>query len=224
MTGDDIVILGDKHVGEPFALGALVPKNDASFKGPWDSAEFVSWLYYQTFGILYGCDSADEHCDFWDRDANKKGRIITIEEAKSTPGAAILRLAGNGEIGHIVISDGNGGTVEAHGREDGITNSVVDGRRWDMGILIPGVIYNPNPVLPFEPPSIMIYRFTSPNMVSPEIGKMQAELKRRGFDTGGIDNIYGEMTYKAVKLFQDSVGINPDGEVSALTAAILHAT
>ncbi len=221
MTGDDIVSLGDKHVGEPYALGALVPKNDARYKGPWDSAEFVSWLYYQVFGILYGCDAVNEHSDFWDRDANAKGQIITIEEAKSTPGAAIIRFAGNGEIGHIVISDGNGGTVEAHGREDGITNSVVDGRRWDMGILVPGVTYKPNPILAFRTPSIVIYRFTSPNMVSPDVGIIQAELTRRGFDTGGIDNIFGELTYNAVKQFQDSAGLNPDGEVSALTAAAL---
>lgn len=223
MTGDDIVLLGDQHVGEPYALGTLVPKDDANYKGPWDDAEFVSWLYYQTFGMLYGIDTVDGYSYFWSRDANTLGQIITIEEAKSTPGAAILRLAGNGAVGHIAVSDGNGGTVEAHGREDGITNSVVDGRRWDMGVLVPGVTYNPNPILSFRPPSIIIHRLTSPYMVSPEVGKIQAALTRRGFDTGGVDNIFGEMTFNAVKLFQDSAGLNPDGEVSALTAAALDA-
>jgi peptidoglycan hydrolase-like protein with peptidoglycan-binding domain len=58
-------------------------------------------------------------------------------------------------------------------------------------------------------------------MVSPDVGRIQAALARRGFDTDGIDNIFGEFTFRAVKLFQDSVGINPDGEVSALTAAAL---
>ena len=228
MTGDDIVLLGDKHVGEPYVLGAMVPKDDANYKGPWDCAEFVSWLYYQTFGILYGCannhgnpHTADAYSGYWGRDANTLGQIITIEEAKSTPGAAILRLGGNGEIGHIIVSDGNGGTVEAHGREDGITNSVVDGRRWDMGILVPGVTYKPNPILPYRPPIFVIHRLTHPYMVSPEVGKIQKELERRGFNTGGADNIFGEMTFKAVMLFQDSVGLNPDGEVSALTAAVL---
>jgi len=231
MTGDDIVLLGDKHVGEPYAMGAFVPKDDANYKGPWDCAEFVSWLYYQTFGILYGCENnqgdpntADASSGYWGRDADALGHIITIEEAKSTPGAAILRLAGNGKIGHIVVSDGSGGTVEAHGKADGVINSVVDGRRWDMGILVPGVTYNPNLVLPFRPPSIVIYRLTHPNMVSPEIGKLQAALNRRGFDTGGVDNIYGEHTFNAVMKFQDSVGLNPDGEVSALTAEALNIT
>jgi N-acetylmuramoyl-L-alanine amidase len=221
MTGDDIVILGDKHVGEPYLLGALVHKDDAHYKGPWDCAEFVSWLYYQTFGILYGGDTVDSYSAYWNRDANNLGQIITIEEAKSTPGAAILRLAGNGEVGHIVVSDGNGGTVEAHSKDDGIINSVVDGRRWDMGVLVPGVTYKPNPILPFRPPTIIIYRLTTPNMVSPEIGKIQAALNKRGFDTEGVDNIYGEHTFNAVKQFQYSVGLNPDGEVSALTAAEL---
>jgi hypothetical protein len=228
MTGDDIVLLGDKHVGEPYLLGAKVPKNDPNYIGPWDCAEFVSWLYYQTFGILYGCannhgDPAgpDGYSSGWARDANNLGQIITVEQAKATPGAAILRFAGTGEVGHIAVSDGNGGTVEAHGRNDGITNSVVDGRRWDMGILVPGVTYNTNQIMPYNPPSIVIYRLMHPYMVSSDVGKIQEALNARGFDTDGIDNIFGEGTLRAVKLFQDSIGLNPDGEVSALTAAAL---
>jgi peptidoglycan hydrolase-like protein with peptidoglycan-binding domain len=122
----------------------------------------------------------------------------------------------------MAVSDGNGGTVEAHGKLDGITNSVVDGRRWDMGVLVPGVVYKPNPIMPYRPPSITIYRLMHPNMVSQDLGRIQSALNRRGFDTDGIDNIFGELTFRAVKLFQDSVGLNPDGEVSALTAAALE--
>jgi hypothetical protein len=228
MTGDDIVFLGDKHVGEPYALGARVPKDAADYKGPWDCTEFVSWLYYQVFGILYGCDNNqgnphtyETYSGSWARDAHTLGHIITVEEAKATPGAAILRFAGSGEVGHIAVSDGNGGTVEAHGRTDGITNSVVDGRRWDMGILVPGVTYKSNQIIPYSPPTMVIYRLTHPNMVSPDVGKIQTALTRRGFDTEGVDNIFGDLTFRAVKLFQDSVGLNPDGEVSALTAAAL---
>ena len=90
-----------------------------------------------------------------------------------------------------------------------------------MGVLVPGVTYKPNPVLPFRPPTIIIYRLTTPYMVSPEVGRIQTALARRGFDTDGIDNIFGEQTFNAVKQFQNSVGLNPDGEVSALTAAAL---
>jgi peptidoglycan hydrolase-like protein with peptidoglycan-binding domain len=68
---------------------------------------------------------------------------------------------------------------------------------------------------------MVIYRLTHPNMVSPDVGKIQTALTRRGFDTEGVDNIFGDLTFRAVKLFQDSVGLNPDGEVSALTAAAL---
>lgn len=228
MTGNDIVLLGDKHVGEPYALGARVAKDNADYKGPWDCTEFVSWLYYQVFGILYGCDNNqgnphtyETYSGSWARDAHALGQIITVEEAKATPGAAILRFAGSGEVGHIAVSDGNGGTVEAHGHTDGITNSVVDGRRWDMGILVPGVTYKSNQIIPYNPPTMVIYRLTHPNMVSPDVGKIQTALTRRGFDTEGVDNIFGELTFRAVKLFQDSVGLNPDGEVSALTAAAL---
>jgi hypothetical protein len=33
----------------------LVPKNNANWHGPWDCAEFMSWIVFQGAGILYGC-------------------------------------------------------------------------------------------------------------------------------------------------------------------------
>ena len=56
-SGADIVSLGQKHVGEKYVLGVLVPKNNAGWKGPWDCSEFASWLVYQVAGELYGCES-----------------------------------------------------------------------------------------------------------------------------------------------------------------------
>src|SRR5947209_1440452 len=53
-TGDDVVALARRHVGEEYILGARAPMANAAWKGPWDCAEFVSWCVFQATGILYG--------------------------------------------------------------------------------------------------------------------------------------------------------------------------
>lgn len=57
MTGTELLTLGNEHVGEPYILGAQVPKDDAGWKGPWDCAEFASWIVFQVSGKLYGCNN-----------------------------------------------------------------------------------------------------------------------------------------------------------------------
>lgn len=223
-TGRDLVILLNKHIGEPYVMGTLVPKDDPDYRGAWDCAEFISWGIYQISGILYGClkdtgaaKTADAYTGYWDRDAHTLGKIITVEEAARTPGAAILRVAANGEVGHIVCSQGNGKTVEAHGHADGVINSVVNGRRWDYGILVPGISYTTSVAVAVIPPAIKIYRLTLPYMVSEAVGVIQKTLNMRGFPCGNPDNIYGTGTMRAVQAFQKSKGLNPDGEVGPLT-------
>ena len=87
-TGKEIVNLALKHVGEQYVLGAVVPKDDPAWDGPWDCAEFVSWCVYQTAKVLYGCDNdrgepatADAYTGFWGRDARSIGREISLAEA-----------------------------------------------------------------------------------------------------------------------------------------------
>ena len=79
--GKDLYELGIKHTGEKYILGAMAPKNNANWKGPWDCAEFVSWCVYQISGKLYGCEnnsgnpgSADAYTGYWGRDAKIIGK------------------------------------------------------------------------------------------------------------------------------------------------------
>lgn len=229
MTGQNLVDWANKHIGEPYILGSLAPKDDVNYKGPWDCAEFVSTDIYQVAGIAYAWannkgkpHTADSYTGYFDRDAHEIGKIIPIDEAKRTPGAALLRVAGNGITGHIVLSMGNNKTVEAHSHADGVIHSVVDGRRWDYGILIPGIDYTEIPsTTPVVQPKGIIYRFTRPAMVSPVIGRIQKRLTELGFDTKGTDNVFGENTFNAVRSFQQSKGLVADGEVFTATAAAL---
>lgn len=226
-TGQQIVDLAKTRVGEPYILGSLVPKNDANYHGPWDCAEFVSWNVFQLTGELYGClnnggnpATADSYTGYWYRDAKALGKIVSINEAFATPGAALLRVAGNGIVGHIVISDGKGGTVEAHSHKDGVIESHVTGRRWDYGILVPWITYIANQIPNIsevnQKPAGMIYRLTSPMMEGMGVQHIQEALGLK------VDGIYGNNTFLSVREFQNKHGLVPDGEVGPKTMALLN--
>lgn len=219
--GSDIYETGAKHAGEQYIFGALVPKNNSNWKGPWDCAEFASWCVYQVSGILYGCENnsgnpatANSYTGYWGRDANSLGKKISVEEAARTPGAAVLRLSTpTSSTGHIVISDGKGGTIEAHSTSSGVIKSTLSNRRWDMGILVPGIEYqqDSSPVI-ITNPTETIYRLTNPMMKGDMIKEIQTRLKSKGFDPGVIDGVFGLKTYNAVRAFQLSAGLVVDGE------------
>lgn len=223
MTGLDLYNLGKPHVGEPYLFGAIVPKNRADYRGPWDCAEFASWLVYQLTKKLYGCANnngdpagADAYSGFWARDADLLGKKITIDEATRTPGAALIRLAGPGIIGHVAISNGTGGTVEAHSSRAGVAFKAVSGRRWDFGVLVPWIEYSELAPVNVVKPMGTIYRYVTPMMHDDKIKEIQKAL--------GIpaDGFYGPQTFNAVRSFQQKRGLVVDGEVGAHTADALH--
>jgi hypothetical protein len=53
-TGLGMLERARQHIGEDY-VNVLVPKNNPNWRGPWDCAEFMSWLVYQEARILYGC-------------------------------------------------------------------------------------------------------------------------------------------------------------------------
>ena len=228
VSGSDLVELDERHVGEKYVLGAMVPKDNAAWRGPWDCAEFASWIVFQTAALLYGCDrdfgnpaTADAYTGYWERDARTLGHIISLEEAARTPGAAVLRIPQGGATGHIVMSQGDGKTIEAHSSKDGVVELALSGRRWDMGVLIPGITYGANPPVAVEPPKEMICRLTAPPQHGEAVRRIQQGLKAVGFDPGAIDGEFGPHTQAAVIAFQLSQGLVADGEVGAATIAAL---
>jgi Putative peptidoglycan binding domain len=228
VIGANILQLARQHLGEPYVLGVRVPKDNQNWKGPWDCAEFASWVVYQAASALYGCNrdfgdpsTADAYTGYWSRDANRLGKIVSVDESARTPGAFVLRLPQAGSTGHIVVSDGAGGTIEAHSSKDGVIRSTLDKRRWDTGILVPSIQYTPGDAVAVSPPPTKIYRLTMPVMTGDDIRKIQTKLKAAGFDPGVIDGEYGPHTQAAVIAFQISSGLAPDGEVGPKTAAVL---
>jgi N-acetylmuramoyl-L-alanine amidase len=230
-NGTDLLKLARKHIGERYVLGALAPKDNAAHTGPWDCAEFASWLVFQVSGRLYGCDddstnpaSADAFTGFWARDVEELGQKISPDDASATPGAMVLRSPGTAgiKIGHIVVSDGDGGTVEAHSTARGVIASTLGGRIWDCGVLVPWMEYSTGEATPLDPPSGMVLRLTDPQTTGPEVRAVQRLLKAAGFSPGPIDGVYGFQTVAAVRAFQIAKRLVPDGEAGPVTRKALE--
>jgi N-acetylmuramoyl-L-alanine amidase len=146
ITGKDFLDLAATRIGEEYVYGADVDLDDKDWHGPWDCAEFVTWVVKQLTGKIYGCVNnhaadPDPYTGGWKQDV-ESGSVneISIKRAIQIPGAILLRYRQNGK--HIVFSKGNGSTIEAKGRDYGVCEaSVVAAASWDYGILISGVIY-----------------------------------------------------------------------------------
>lgn len=227
-TGKGMLARARQHIGERY-VNVLVPKNNPNWRGPWDCAEFLSWLVYQEASILSGCidDSAppaiaDAYTGGWQRDSARIGARVSVEEAASTVGGIVLRFPpAPGEMGHIALCDGQGGTVEAKGHAYGVVADTVHGRRWDTGVLIPSISYDPpGSVVHWTKPSY-VYALGAPNMNSGKIAEIQRALSNKGFDPGVIDGVFGPNTTAAVAAFQRISGLVVDGEVGTQTANAL---
>lgn len=228
-TGKQFLTLAAKHIGERYIFGALAPKDNKNWTGPWDCAEFVSWVAYQVTGKLYGCynngkpASADAYTGYWKRDADSTLRKIGLEEAFRTPGAILLRNPAPGLIGHIAFSDGAGGTLEAHSSKRGVIASTARDRRWDTGLLLPGVTYAANAAIAAPPaaPAVAILRLTEPHMKGAAVKRLQQALKAAGYNPGPIDSDFGAQTAAAVAAYQLAKGLVPDGEARPKTLTAL---
>lgn len=232
VTGEAIVDLAAHHIGQVYKLGELVPKNDANWRGPWDCSEFCSWLVYQLTGQLYGCApnsrnpaTANAYTGYWRDDAKAKGQIVSVDQARRTPGAFILRVPTT--IGHIVVSDGKGGTIEAMGAAYGVRRGPVSGRVWDFGILVPGIAYDGVPAQPgqLEDPSpsetTLILRRNDAMQADPRVEALQRALAAAGFNPGPFDGQFGPLTETAVFEFQTAKKLTTDGEVGPETGRAL---
>jgi cell wall-associated NlpC family hydrolase len=226
-TAANLMRIARRHIGEEYVLGALAPKGNPDWHGPWDCAEFASWCVYQATGRLFGCrprdgdpDRVDAYTGYWGEDAVKLGTVISVGQAAATPGAFLLRLPGSA-IGHVAISAGDGGTVEAHSRVKGVIAGLVDGRRWDIGVLVPGIKVRLRAIpAPVVAPGIVL-RVTRPRMTGKLVRTVQQALADAGFSPGPLDGEYGGQTAAAVRAFQLRKGLAVDGEVGRLTAKAL---
>ncbi len=225
-TGKEIVRLAETRLGETYR-NVLVPKDNPKWHGPWDCAEFASWVAFQVLGKLYGCTNnagnpatTESYSGAWVRDASN-GTLISVSEsaALSTPGIILIRRPPMvGAMGHVAIADGKGKTVEAAGVGLGVRRGAIAGRLWHFYAQLPGVEGSSTP--PLVAPSAVPLHLTleEPNISGALVRKVQLALRAAGFDPGKIDSQYGPHTVAAVHAFQLANRLVPDGIVGPRTA------
>lgn len=222
--GEDILKTAQAHIGERYVLGARAELGNPDYKGPWDCAEFASWCAWQTYRVLFGTTEygagPDPFSGAWIEDAHARNVVVGVEEAVRTPGAFLLRRKREGLIGHVAISDGQGGTIEARGARYGVMRGPVNGRLWDHGCHIPGVRYRPNPAVQ-APERPAVLKVEHPYRRGAYVEAVQKALRRRSFHPGAVDGIYGRQTARTVANFQAFKGLAPDGIVGPDTAEAL---
>lgn len=226
--GEKLLKLARTRIGQKY-VNVLVPKNNPDWSGPWDCAEFTSWLVWQIGGFLYGCTDpagdpalTEAYTGAWQSDSATRGIRVPVAQAAATPGAFLLRYPpAPGKMGHIAVSDGEGHTVEAMGTAFGVRAGKVAGRVWDTGVLIPGFTYEAGAGVALPPLTTVIYRIGASGMKPAITRRIQTALANLGFSPGPIDGEFGPNTAAAVQAFQAAKGLIRDGQVGPQTAKAL---
>ncbi|MDO9264526.1 MAG: peptidoglycan-binding domain-containing protein [Desulfosalsimonadaceae bacterium] len=226
VTGKELLELAETRIGEKY-VNVLVPKDNPDWHGPWDCAEFASWVVYQKLKKLYGCTDntgnpavTEAYSGAWVRDASN-GALIPADEltALTAPGLILIRKPPMpGRMGHVAISDGVGGTVEAAGTGLGVRRGKIGGRQWDFFSQIPGVRYTGSGQTPKIQPKPYLLRLEEPNMHGERVKAVQRALRDVGVSPGKIDGYYGPHTVAAVYAFQKCNRLVADGVVGPATA------
>jgi len=219
-----IVELARQHIGERYVLGSHVPYDNPGHTGPWDCAEFATWLVYQSHGMLLGLrprslTRGDAYTGFWMDDADRFGLRISIAQALSTPGAMLCRSGLSGRIGHIALCVGDGqNVVEAASRDLGVVEQSGLRRPWDTGIRIPA----PDEFPELSPAGAavggpLVLRAADHPVADPRVARLQEALAAAGFAPGSPAGLFDSATERAVANYQEANGLIVDGIVGPQT-------
>ena len=229
-TGRDLLNLAKTRIGEKYD-NVLVPKDNQNWHGPWDCAEFASWVVFQKVGKLYGCTdnngnpaTTEAYSGAWVRDASEGTLHLTDKEtANNTAGVILVRKPPlPGKMGHIAISDGEGGTVEAAGTGLGVRRGEIEGRLWHFYTKVPEITYHSTGAVVAPKPLPYLLTLEEPNMSGTLVRRVQRALKEARFNPGRLDGLYGPHTVAAVFAFQKANRLVPDGVVGPQTAKKLR--
>jgi N-acetylmuramoyl-L-alanine amidase len=228
---DDVLMRAKAHVGEDYILGSRADFLDANYSGPWDCAEFVSWVIFRASGerVLLGVqprqpDNADAYTGFWADDAAKYGLSVSVDEAINTKAYLLLRRPGSAGIGHIAFSRGDGkSTIEAHSKKQGVIIGVTDpdARNWDIGVRLPDPADWQSLTATRSLPKNWSLRESAGDLRDPRIPFLVAALRKKGVNVPAKATSFTTGMTKAVAKFQQSKGLVVDGIAGPETFAAL---
>jgi len=132
-SGYELILKAEEFFGTPYRFGAEVRGADPPLA--FDCSEYVEYIC-RLCGIYIPDGSWKQygHC-------KEKGTLITIDEARSLPGALVFRRDSDSQlIVHVAFTDGANNTCESRGKEYG-TGRWPWRPGWTDAARIPGVHY-----------------------------------------------------------------------------------
>ena len=203
---EDVVKLALTQAGGAYLFGGKASGSEANPKADGkglDCSGLVAWAT-QRLGVplLGGSWQQLQAC-------RTAGTVIDVAKAEVTRGA-LLWLGPNGAE-HIVISLGNGMTIEARGKAYGIGSWSVYRDKWSAAALIPGVNYGSAPAGP-------VVASTGKLVVDGDFGpKTVAALQKACGVTA--DGVFGPNSKRAL---QSHLHVPADGDIGPITIKALQ--
>jgi hypothetical protein len=141
-----------------------------------------------------------------------------ISEDELTAGDLVFKkyLTKN-KMYHVGVYMGDGSVVHAKGRDDGVVRESFGKAVWNRF----GRLRCWGGTQSIAVYTRLLKENGKPYVKGDDVRGVQRALESKGYDTGGIDGVYGAKTEKAVIAFQQAVGLAVDGIVGPKTWAAL---
>ena len=184
-----------------------------------DCSGLFTWAFKQLGGSMYHGSNTmyNKYCTAHGK--LKGGRRTDGQELK--PGTAVFTWnEKNQNHGHVGLYIGDGWVIEASGTINGVIKSRITISKWVEWGELKGVNYAeaPQDVIT-DPEDNMTYGTIRKGSKGPVVQYAQRLLIEKGYSLPkyGADSSYGAETVDAVKAFQKSNGLNPDGVIGPRT-------
>lgn len=135
---EQLIPLLVSQTGDDYVFGAEASPSDPD-PPRFDCSELIEWGCARmdvTPRMPDGSKNQKAHCD-------QKGTLIPVDRAMVTRGALLFRMTGSPT--HVVMSLGDGNTIEARGSAFGVGVFKARDRGWTHGALVPGLDYESQP-------------------------------------------------------------------------------
>jgi hypothetical protein len=131
-SASDFIRIAMSQVGKQYILGSEANPNDPNPRA-FDCSELVEWAVKRAGGnIVDGAANQFNYC-------RQHGTVISVQQALRTPGALLFYK----NLGHVMISLGDGRVVEAGNSRVGVVvrPASVHGNKIGYAALVPGLKY-----------------------------------------------------------------------------------